>query len=292
MADSKVPPRIFVQAVLQKGRERASKRAASFLIDRAAQDASERLCDINRTFDTALILGAARFKDSLIGALPDSKRPADVTQGNLVETANGVLITDLDGTSVDPRTFDLVISGLTLQSTNDLPGALFEARKALKPDGLFIGAMFGGETLTELRQALYAADEALFGGITARIYPFADYSQAAALLQQVGYALPVVDADRFSVSYKAFQTLIDDLRDLGETNCLTARQHRYAGKAYRQTLQSSYAEHFSNDGKFQATFEILWLTGWAPHDSQQKPLKPGSAKMRLADALGQTEKRL
>lgn len=293
MSETQTPPLVFDNALLRTRRSRASRRSKSFLMERAAQDAAERMCDINRQFENALIIGAPDFVETLLTNLPSSKRPLNhTTCYDTIELTQAQTIAADDNLPFDPGTFDLIISGLSLHTVNDLPGALIQARRVLRPDGLFIGAMLGGETLMELRQACYAADDKTFGGLTPRIFPFADYSQTAALLQRSGFALPVVDADRFTVRYKAFETLVSDIRDMGDMNCLVARQKTGFKRAFKQALVEAYTEHFSDDGKFKATFEILWLTGWSPHESQQKPLKPGSAKMRLADALNTTENKL
>ncbi len=290
MPEPKAPPDIFNTHALQISRARAARRGPSFVVERSAQDAADRLCDINRRFEKALVIGSAEFAASLEKALPAHKLPSSIARCHLAQNHDGVDFSATDAAvTFDSQSFDVIISGLCLQSVNDLPGALVAVRQLLKPDGLMIAAMFGGGTLTELRRAFYAADEHIFKNMSAHIYPFADYSQAAALLQRTGYALPVVDADRFTVRYAALQRLLNDLRDIGESNCLTAREHRYLGKAYKQALHAHYNQTFSQNGKLKATFEILWLTGWAPHESQQKPLKPGSAKMRLADALGTKE---
>ncbi len=181
-----------------------------------------------------------------------------------------------------------MVSTLALHWTNDLPGALIQVRRALKPDGLFIGAIFGGATLTELRQALMQADSELSGGAGPRISPFADVLDAAALLQRAGFALPVADVDRVQVGYADPMALIADLRAMGETNVLAER--RPISKPVLARAREVYAERFARpDGRITATFEIVTMTGWAPHPSQQQPLRPGSAKMRLADALGVKE---
>ncbi len=181
-----------------------------------------------------------------------------------------------------------MVSTLALHWTNDLPGALIQVRRALKPDGLFVGAVFGGATLTELRQALMQADSELSGGAGPRISPFADVIDAAALLQRAGFALPVADVDRVQVGYAHPTELIRDLRAMGETNVLAER--RPLSRRVLARACELYAERFARaDGRVTATFEILTMTGWAPHESQQQPLRPGSAKMRLADALGVKE---
>ena len=242
-------------------------------MERCLNDLADRLMDVNRNFEKVLIVGAPAQKTELNALLPP-KKFGNVTLSQSLESLPG---------AVD---YDLVISLLRLQSENDLPGAIIRLRQALKPDGLFIAAMFGGETLSELRQAFYKTDEELLGGLAPHIYPMANYSQAAGLLSRAGLNQPVVDIDRFTVSYKAFETLVSDLRDLGETNVLTARQPQTLPRAYIPALKSNYADLFSReDGKIICSFEILWLTGWAPHESQQKPLKPGSATMSLDEAL-------
>lgn len=290
MDPTKAPPQIFDQDLLRLRRARAQKRNPSFLAQRCAEDAADRLCDVNRTFENALIIGPPEFSETLLDALPPGKRPKVITRSFSTGSSEGLEVTAPDDDlPFSPASFDLVISGLSLHSINDLPGALIAARNLLSPDGLFIGAMFGGETLSELRQSAYSADDAIFGGMSPRVSPFADYSQAAALLQRSGYALPVVDTDRVTVRYKDIQRLFEDIRDLGDMNSLKGRSKAPLTRKWRHSLIKNYTQNFSENGKFVTTFEILWLTGWAPHESQQKPLRPGSAKMRLADALGVKE---
>lgn len=273
MSDAKAPPDIFDVRLLKLRRARAAKRPASFLIERCLTDVADRLMDVNRSFQKTLILGTPTQKADLIALLPPEKLDEVSLSQNLK-----TLPSETD--------YDLVISLLRLQSENDLPGAIIQLRQTLKPDGLFIAAMFGGETLTELRQAFYKTDEEVLGGLAPHIYPMANYSQVAGLLTRAGLNQPVVDTDRFTVSYGAFDRLIADLRDLGETNVLKVRPARNLPRRYRPTLEKNYAALFSRDDrKLQCSFEILWMTGWAPHESQQKPLKPGSAKMSLNEAL-------
>ena len=185
---------------------------------------------------------------------------------------------------------DLVVSALALHHVNDLPGTLVQIRRALKPDGLFVAALLGGETLTELRQAFAAAESDVEGGVSPRVAPFADLRELGALLQRAGFALPVTDVDRVTVRYDSIFGLMHDLRRMGATNALFDRRR---APLRRQTLMRAaeiYASRFSDaDGRLRATFEIVWLLGWAPDPSQQQPLRPGSAKTRLADALGTHE---
>lgn len=288
MDTTKAPPEIFDIALQNIRRARAARRAPSFLARRCGEDAAERLCDVNRRFQHALIIGPEAFAQSLLSGLPKDKYPENITQRD-VENLPEAAIAENPRADTLPAKYDLIISGLRLHAISDLPGALILQRQQLSPDGLFIGAMFGGETLSELRRAAYAADEAVLGGLTPRVYPFADYSQAAALLQRSGFALPVIDTDRLTVRYKDLQRLFEDIRDLGDTNCLYGRNRALSSKAWRDVLLETYMREFHDAKKYKATFEILWLTGWAPHESQQKPLRPGSAKMRLADALGVNE---
>ena len=182
------------------------------------------------------------------------------------------------------------VSALALQFVNDLPGTLVQIRRALKPDGLFLAALIGGESLTELRQAFAAAEAEMEGGVSPRVAPFADLRDLGALLQRAGFALPVTDVDRVTVRYATPLALMHDLRRMGATNALVERRRAPLQRGTLQRMMEIYAERFADaDGRIAATFEIVWLSGWAPHESQQQPLAPGSAKTRLADALRTTE---
>ena len=183
-----------------------------------------------------------------------------------------------------------MVSALALQFVNDLPGTLVQIRRVLKPDGLFLAALIGGETLTELRQSFAAAESEVEGGVSPRVAPFADLRDLGALLQRAGFALPVTDIDRVSVRYDSVFALMHDLRRMGATNTLIDRRRVPLRRATLMRMAEIYSERFSDaDGRLRATFEIVWLSGWAPHSSQQQPLRPGSAKARLADALGTRE---
>lgn len=242
-------------------------------MDRAISDASDRLLDVNRNFKNVLFIGDRKASKALNMRLP---------RGKLDRITSCETIEDI------PRheQFDLVLSLLRLQSENDLPGAIIRLKHVLVPDGLFIAAMFGGETLSELRQVFYKTDEELLGGLAPHIFPFANYTQAAGLLSRAGLNQPVIDMDRFCVSYSKFGALISDLRDLGETNVLINRQNRVLTRNFSRRLTKNYFDLYSSeDGKFLCSFEILWLTGWSPHESQQKPLRRGSAEIKLEDAL-------
>jgi SAM-dependent methyltransferase len=185
---------------------------------------------------------------------------------------------------------DLVVSALALQFVNDLPGALIQMRRALKPDGLMLAALLGGDTLTELRQAFAIAEAEIEGGASPHVAPFADVREMGALLQRAGFALPVTDVERLTVRYSSPFILMGELRRMGATNVLAERRRKPLRRATLARMAKVYAERFSDrDGKVRATFEVIWLSGWAPHESQQQPLRPGSAQARLADALGTRE---
>ena len=277
------PPKIFNRRAQNLAQKRSAKRQSreglSFLYKRAAEDAASRLEDINRQFTKAILVGAVDGRKAVEAQLRPDRRPAKFDY--------------LDRPSELSGHYDLILSIFDLQSDDNIPGTLMRYRQHLTADGLLLIGFLGGETLTEFRQSLYAADQNIFGGAAARVYPMVDYSQSAMLLGRTGLALPLVDMDRFTVSYGKLSSLISDLRDLGLSNVLTARSTRPLTRSWLTHLQESYLAHFAReDRKLQATFEIIWMTGWAPHESQQKPLKPGSAKMRLADALKTDETKL
>ncbi|GGX74947.1 SAM-dependent methyltransferase [Litorimonas cladophorae] len=277
------PQKIFNPTALEKARQRSLRRQArkgvSFLYLRAAEDAASRLEDINRRFSRVVLIGNLDGRDLVKAALREDRQPEKFEY-----------VADVSQLSGD---YDLILSLLDLQSDDAIPDTLTHARQHLRADGMMLFAFLGGETLTELRQSLYATDQQILGGATARVFPMVDYSQAAMLLGRTGLALPVVDTDRINVGYSHLSNLIEDLRDLGLTNVLTARDTRPLNRTWLAALHANYAQHFGReDGKVKATLEIIWMTGWAPHESQQKPLKPGSAKMRLSDALGSKETKL
>jgi SAM-dependent methyltransferase len=188
------------------------------------------------------------------------------------------------------ESLDAVVSLLALQTVDDLPGALMQIRRAIRPDGLFLACLIGGASLTELRQSLAAAESEIEGGISPRVSPFADISDLGGLLQRAGFALPVSDVDSFTVRYANPLALMHDLRRMGATNALVERRKMPMRRATLLRALEIYAERFSDpDGRVRASFELIWISGWTPHESQQKPLKPGSATKRLADALGVRE---
>ncbi|MCA6282559.1 MAG: methyltransferase domain-containing protein [Phenylobacterium sp.] len=298
MPPSASPPRIFDRDLLRRRLDRAAPgyAGADFLKRRAAGDIVMRLEAIMRDFPRAVDLGARN--GAFAQALADSDAAPRV--GLLVEAdLSGRMLSGRSGMRVQAdeerlpfaaASLDLIVSSLSLHWANDVIGALVQARLALKPDGLFIGALFGGATLTELRQALTAAELELTGGAGPRVSPFADPSDAAGLLQRAGFALPVADVDRVTVRYDHPLKLMADLRRMAETSVLAERHPRPLTRRVLARALEIYARDFADpDGRLPATFEILTLTGWSPSETQQKPLRPGSAKVRLADALGGVE---
>lgn len=299
------PPRLFDRDLLRRRLDRAARSisAAGFLRARAAEDAADRLSAVLREFPLAAELGArdGAFARALvgtpaatrIGALIEADLSERMLQANPAAASPLRIIADEERLPFAAASLDLVVSLLSLHWTNDLPGALLQIRTALKPDGLFLGTFFGGATLTELRQVLIAAEAEVTGGAGLRVSPFADGSDAAGLLQRAGFTLPVVDLDRVTVRYDHPLKLMADLRAMGEANVLVDRARTPLTRAVLARAFELYAERFGEaDGRIPATFELITVTGWAPHPSQQQPLKPGSAKMRLADALGVKEHRL
>ncbi|MDB5483061.1 MAG: SAM-dependent methyltransferase [Caulobacteraceae bacterium] len=293
------PPRIFDRDLHARRLTRAAKSfsAADFLKRRAATDIVERLEAINRRFELAADLGArdGTFARALaaspaadkIGLLVQS----DLSAAMLAGATGPRLVADEERTPFAPGRLDLIVSSLALHWVNDLVGALIQIRLALAPDGLFVGAMLGGSTLTELRAALLAAEADLRGGAGPRISPFADAADGAALMQRAGFALPVIDTDVVTVRYEHPLRLLADLRAMGETSALLERPAVPLTRAVLTRACQLYQERNAGpDGRVPGTFEILTLTGWAPHPDQQRPLRPGSAKARLADALGAVER--
>jgi len=270
--------------------------SADFLKRRVAQDVVMRLETILRRFPVAVDLGARNGAFSEALAASDAAASIDVLfeadlSARMLGAGNGLrVVADEERLPFGDATLDLAVSTLSLHWTNDLVGALIQIRRALRPDGLFIGAIFGGATLTELRQALLQAEDEVTGGASLRVSPFADAIDAAGLLQRAGFALPVADVDRVKVRYGHPIELLRDLRRMGETSVLLDRSRKPMGRRVLARAMEIYVGRFAEaDGRVPATFEIVAVTGWAPHESQQKPLRPGSAKMRLADALGAVE---
>jgi SAM-dependent methyltransferase len=291
MADG---PLIFDRTLLRVRQRRAvSLEPATFLLDRVADDLADRLAAVLRRFDRALDLGTPG--DAVRRALARLGSVGGMVAAGAVPEARGAagalfVVADEEALPFGDGSFDLVVSALSLQFVNDLPGTLVQIRRALKPDGLFVGALIGGETLTELRQSFAAAESEIEGGVSPRVAPFADLRDLGALLQRAGFALPVTDVDRVTARYDSVFALMHDLRRMGAANALIDRRRMPLKRATLMRMAELYAERFADaDGRVRATFEIVWLSGWVPHPSQQQPLRPGSAKTRLADALGTQE---
>lgn len=257
-----------------------------FLLARCADDLAERLSAVLRRFAVAADLGSA-----LPLATPVLRQKADgVLRLAEAAGAGADIVGDLETLPFAAASLDLSASLLALHAVNDLPGTLLQIRRSLRPDGLFIGCLLAGQSLTELRQSLLAAEVEVSGGASPRVAPFADLRDLGSLLQRAGFALPVVDSELVTVRYGDLFGLLRDLRAMGWANALLERSRKPLRRAVLLRAAELYAERFADpDGRLRASFEIVWLSGWAPHESQQKPLRPGSAKARLADALGVTE---
>lgn len=272
---------------LYRVRAARSIAEAGFLHARAADDLAERLEAVNRTFARVLVLGGGRFFREALAAHPAAAaRIGDIVTADWAE---GDVLCDPERLPFAEQAFDLVVSILALHAVNDLPGALIQIRRALKPDGLFLGVLFGGRTLHELRDVLLAAEAEVRGGAGLRVAPFADTQDLAGLLQRAGFALPVADRDLATVRYREPLGLLRDLRAMGETSALAQPAPPLTRTILFRAMALYRTRYADPDGRVRATFDLLTATGWAPHESQQKPLKPGSAKMRLAVALGVTE---
>jgi SAM-dependent methyltransferase len=291
MSDSLTTPNpiIFDRALIRRHRRRAAALGeATFLLDRVAEDMADRLAAVLRRFDVAVDLGTPG--EAVREALLRLGSIGTIIAVDALHRPGPAVIADEEALPFGDGSLDLVVSALALHHVNDLPGTLVQIRRALKPDGLFVAALFGGETLTELRQSFAVAESEIDGGVSPRVAPFADLRDLGALLQRAGFALPVTDVDRVGVRYDSAFDLMSDLRRMGATNALIARRRQPLRRATVTRMAELYAQRFADaDGRVRATFEIVWLLGWAPHPSQQQPLRPGAAKSRLADALGTRE---
>ena len=267
-------PLLFDRTLLVRRLQRARKLGpATFLLDRVIEDMNERLSAVKREFAVVADIWTP-------GEEPASRHPfKSLTRRSLQDSAGEAL-------QLEPESFDLVISALALQFANDLPGVLAQIRRALKPDGLVLAAMIGGDTLTELRQAFAAAEAECEGGVSPRVAPFADLRDVGGLLQRAGLALPVTDVDRIVVRYDSAFALMADLRRMGATNILLERRRMPTRRTTVLRMAQIYAERFADaDGRIRATFDVIWLSAWAPHESQPKPLAPGSAQASLEAAV-------
>lgn len=283
-------PRPFEPRLVRARKRRAAAgfRDAAFLHQRVVVDLADRLEAIPRPFPRALALGGGGLFSEEVRQRPAlAERIGEIIEADI---AGAAVVLDPEAFPFADASFDLIVSPLVLHTVNDVPGALIQMRRALRPDGLLLASLFGGDTLTELRTALLCAEDELTGGAGARVSPFADLQDLAALLQRAGFALPAADRDAVTVRYAEPMRLLADLRAMGETAALADRHPRALSRRVLARAFEVYRARFSDpDGRIRATFEILTATGWAPHDSQQKPLKPGSAKTRLADALNTNE---
>ena len=282
MASHPIPaaPTLFDRRLLRARQSRAFKQGpVTFLLDRVAEEMAERLAAVKRDFAEAA----------------DIWTPGDALRKPLADRLKSFTHLDVLG---DPQevlpfqqeTLDLVVSALALQFVNDLPGVLAQIRRALKPDGLLLAAMIGGDTLNELRQCFAAAEAQLEGGVSPRVAPFADLRDLGSLLQRAGLALPVTDVDRIVVRYDSAFALMADIRRMGASNILVERRRAPTRRATMLRMAQLYAKRFADaDGRIRATFDVVWLSGWAPHESQQRPLKPGSATASLAEAVKKTK---
>lgn len=282
---------VFDRRQVRRQRDRAAPLLSghTFLFDEVADRLADRLLDVTRSFPLALDLGChggalARVLAGRggIGRLVQ----CDLSPRMAAAAKSTALAADEEALPFAPQTFDLVLSNLSLHWVNDLPGALVQINHALKPDGLLLATMFGGETLIELRRCLLDAEVEREGGVSPRVSPFAEVRDAGSLLQRAGFALPVVDIDTIAVTYEEPLRLLADLRGMGETNATVARRKNFTRRATLMRAMELYRQRFAGpDGRVTATFEVLTLTAWRPHELQQKSLARGSGKTSLASVL-------
>ncbi|MBL6600637.1 MAG: methyltransferase domain-containing protein [Alphaproteobacteria bacterium] len=290
-------PIIFDRGLSRRRRDRAAARfdEFDFLMVEAADHLADRLLDLRREFNVVLDLGA--HTGVLAKVWPAGLEKTWLAHADLspamaarAATHGPALACDEEALPVAEASLDAVLSCLSLHWVNDLPGALVQIRRALAPDGLFLASVLGGDTLVELREVLSAAELEVTGGISPRVSPFADIPDLGGLLQRAGFALPVVDSDALTVTYDNLFALMADLRGMGESNVVLERHKLPTRRGVLMRAAEIYHERFADaDGRIPATFQILTMTGWAPDASQQKPLRPGSARNRLADAVGGVE---
>lgn len=287
----------FDRDLLRRRRNRHARGAEGhdFLLQRVAADLAERLGIVQRAFPMALNLGAhhgilsrAIRKLPSVGTVID----ADSCEALLAHCEGPTVLCDEEALPFADGDFDLVTSGLALQFVNDLPGTLLQVRRALKPDGLFLASLLGGETLKELRHVWLIAEEEITAGASPRVAPFVDVRALGQLAQRAGFALPVVDSETLTVTYETPLALMDELRTMGGSNALHGRRRAPVTRRLLQRACEIYADQFATaEGRIPATFEILTLTAWVPHESQPKPLKPGSAQISLSDVLSSKKTR-
>jgi SAM-dependent methyltransferase len=293
MLNNKNPAVLFDRLLLRSKRARAYNNFAQhdFIFKRATLNLIERLKDIIKSFPNTVVCGSRVdpefFQELKNVTNTETLINIDLTNdffGNI--PTNSYVIADEETLPFGKNTIDLFLSILNLHSINDLPGALAQIHYSLKPDGLLLASLFGGETLYELRQAIMQAEMKLYNGVSPRVFPFTTKQQLGALLQRTHYALPVVDSDKITVTYPDLKTLLGDLKGMGESNIILERSKLPVSKKFFDLTEQIYFENFSDkDERLEATFEIIYITGWAPHKSQQKPLEPGSASLDLIDIL-------
>ncbi len=284
---------VFDRAAVRRHRDRAAAGFPhfNFLHEEIADRLVDRVEDVMRTFPLALDLGC--HDGGMARRLPGRKGietviSADLSPAMAALAPSPALVADEEFLPIAPGSVDLITSNLSLHWVNDLPGALIQARMALRPDGLFVAAMLGGETLKELRRCMVEAEVEVEGGLSPRLSPFADVRDVGALMQRAGFSMPVVDSDLLTVTYDHPLKLMADLRGMGESNAVAERRKTFSRRATLMTAVGIYFEKYADaDGRLPATFQILYLTGWAPDASQPKPLKPGSATAFLGDVLDQ-----
>lgn len=289
---------VFDTGLIEKNRMRAWRSRddkAAFLLDITADELADRIAIIERHFDNAVELHGATgvtarrlLETGKVGSVRRVEIDAAFADGD-----EQMLVAPIEHLPLDPQSQNLVVSPLSLHLTNDTPGTMIQIRRALKPDGLFMAAIPGAGTLQELRDVLLSTEAEMSGGASPRVIPFADVRDVGALLQRAGFALPVTDTETYTVRYDSILPLMRDLRAMGMANPMMGRSKRPLNRSFLMRAAQLYAERYSDpDGRIRATFSIIFVSGWAPHESQQKPLRPGSAKTRLADALKTTEIKL
>lgn len=285
MASPALTPQIFDRARIARHLARRADDGADFVSELVREDLDTRLATISRPFGKALVMGPDARMLPVRGQSADGEFAFE--RVSTLVPAEGVPLVDPEALELPADDYELIVSLLDLQVVNDVPGFLARVRAHLKPDGLFMAAFLGGDSLTELRQAFLVADAEVTGGAYARVAPFIPLKDAGGLLQRAGYALPVTDVETHRVRYGDALRLMRELKALGAQNPLKERPDRLGTRALVATAANAYHERFADpDGRVGATLEIVWISGWAPHESQQKPLRPGSAKVRLGDVLG------
>ena len=290
------PTNVFDRQAVRRQRNRSARlgERATFLHDEIAERLAERLDDLRRGFRRVLVLGALsdRLCASVAARAGTERVVVCDTAEMLLRNRTGIaVVADEEAIPFAPASFDLVLGALTLHAVNDLPGALVQIRRVLGEDGLFLAACFGGETLHEFRRVMLEAESETVGGASPRVAPFADIRDGGALLQRAGFALPVADSDTVSVTWPDALAAMRDLRAMGEANALAERRRTPTPRTVFAAAAAKYRALFGDaDGRIPATFQVLYLTGWAPAENQQEPLRPGSAAGRLADALGTEER--